>query len=99
MRVPWSTLNGFEFLQGFGKGLRLDITQYGYVLTNIRSEFTSAGINQTRHSLILDVTVKVQGYISFLCVSSEVKNSMIVAETVIVGTVPDAYFNRTESNG
>ena len=91
MYVPWGAFNGLEFMRNFNGGLNLEISQYGYVLTDIHSTFSDAGINQTRHSIFLDVTVRVQGYISMMYVTTEVKTSIIIAETVIVGTVPDAY--------
>ena len=55
------------------------------------SQFTEAGINQTLHQLnmevFLDVTVLVLGATSDFTISSH----MVVAETVIVGAVPDTF--------
>jgi hypothetical protein len=55
------------------------------------SNFTQAGINQTRHqlsmSVLVDVSVLVLGETASFTVSSEV----VVAETVIVGDVPNTF--------
>ncbi len=56
-----------------------------------RNRFSQAGINQTLHQIIMDVTVQINivtpAGVEFVDVSSEV----VVAETVIVGIVPDSY--------
>lgn len=56
-----------------------------------RNRFSQAGINQTLHQIIMDVTVQVNivtpAGVEFVDVSSEV----VIAETVIVGIVPDSY--------
>lgn len=93
MNIPWGTLTDITFLSGRGRTVKIKITEYGYALADIRSEFMSAGINQTRHSIILDVTVKTHGYIAMTHISTQVKTSLIIAETVIIGSVPDSYFN------
>lgn len=97
MRIPWGTLTDIGLLSGRGKTIKLKITQFGYALVDIRSEFTSAGINQTHHCIYLDVTVKVHGYIAITHISTQVKTSLLIAETIIIGNVPDSYFNLQES--
>lgn len=98
MNIPWGTLTGREILSGRGRSIQLKITEFSYALVDIRSEFSSAGINQTRHSIILDVTVKAHGYIAITHISTQVKTSLIIAETIIIGSVPDTYFNYQKSN-
>ena len=58
---------------------------------NFRNAFTSAGINQTKHQIILTVDVSVSVLLPGFRTATKVSNSFIVAETVIVGTVPDTY--------
>ena len=58
---------------------------------NFRNAFTSAGINQTKHQIILTVDVSVSILLPGFRTATKVSNSFIVAETVIVGTVPDTY--------
>ena len=55
------------------------------------SAFTSAGINQTKHQIILTVDVSVSVLLPGFRTATKVSNSFIVAETVIVGMVPDTY--------
>ena len=56
----------------------------------------SAGINQTEHRLLLDVIVDIDVLVPWGCLSSRSVTSVIIAETVIVGSVPNMYVNTTE---
>ena len=58
-----------------------------------RNEFTSAGINQTHYRVMLDVTVSARLLLPGGVVETEVTAPVCVAETVVVGQVPDAYLN------
>lgn len=63
---------------------------------SFRNDFSSAGINQTRHSIYMDIqmTVTVLTWTGTLDV--HVDATVAVAETVIVGTVPTTYFGMEE---
>jgi len=65
----------------------------GSVVTSVSNVFDSAGINQTRHQIMLNikstVSVIIPGYIT----SVPVETNMCIAESVIVGLVPDTYAN------
>ena len=53
--------------------------------------FTAAGINQTKHQIRLVVDVSVSILLPGFTTGTRVRNSFTVAETVIVGTVPESY--------
>lgn len=57
----------------------------------LSNEFSSAGINQTRHQIILNVDVYVSILLPGFSTATKVSNAFTVAETVLVGTVPDSY--------
>lgn len=98
MRIPWGTLTGSAILSGRGRFINLRITEFSYALIDIRSEFSAAGINQTRHSIILDITIKAHGYVAITHITTQVQTSLIVAETIIIGEVPNSYFNFQQSS-
>ena len=85
-----SIIGGSVFL---GKGPKIPITLLSCtnIFTYFTSEFSSAGINQTKHSIVLHVDVSLDILVAGGTVSSVVKNQVNVAETIIVGVVPDAY--------
>ena len=55
------------------------------------NQFISAGINQTRHNIVLHIDVDVSILLPGFTAVTRVSNSFTVAETVIVGSVPDTY--------
>ena len=63
----------------------------GSAEANFRNEFTSAGINQTKHRILLDVDVYVSILLPGFYTSTKVSSEVAVAETVIVGSVPETY--------
>lgn len=80
-----------EFLSGKGPKLPVRILVIRNSEADFYSDFSEAGINQTLHKLnmevFLDVTVLVLGTTTEFTISSH----MVVAETVIVGDVPETY--------
>ena len=78
-----------ELFSGRGLLLPVQILSIRNSEASLHSDFTEAGINQTLHQLNMhisvDVTVLVLGETDSFTISSQV----IVAETVIVGQVPD----------
>ena len=53
--------------------------------------FSSAGINQTNHRIILHIDVSVSILLPGFAAATRVSNAVTVAETVIVGSVPQTY--------
>lgn len=90
--IPLGSLFLPEFLSGRGPQIPVTILSIRNSEASFSSSFTHAGINQTLHQLIMeisvDVTVLVLGETNSFTVTSQV----VVAQTVIVGSVPDTYF-------
>ena len=55
--------------------------------------FRPHGINQTLHKIFVDVKCRVSIITPLKTIDSEVDTQVVVAETIIVGTVPSTYFN------
>lgn len=89
--VPIGTLSGITFLSGRGPDIILKLHQLSVVNSKIISEFSSAGLNQTRHRLLLKVSIEITAIIPFNSTDVVVSNDYIVSETVIVGEVPNGY--------
>lgn len=89
--IPLGSLFFSEFFAGKGPRMPIRILAIRNSEADFYSQFTEAGINQTLHQLnmevFLDVTVLVLGATSDFTISSH----MVVAETVIVGAVPDTF--------
>ena len=65
----------------------------GAVVTAYETEFTSAGINQTRHRVLLTMRAQVQLVLPTGASGVEAVTQVAVAESIIVGQVPDSFVN------
>ena len=91
LSIPVGTLTGFSLLAGRGPRISVRMESVGSSEANFHNEFVSAGINQTKHQIILTVDVSVSILLPGFTTATKVSNSFIVAEAVIVGSVPDTY--------
>ncbi len=91
VKIPLGTLISNEYFGGFGPKIKFYSQLSNGCRVDFKSSFTSTGINQTRHRIIINVTLS--GVILILNKHSNfsVSTSYIAAETIIVGTVPKTY--------
>ena len=96
--IPLGNLAGGMLLTGRGIPVRIKLVPIGDVSGEIYSEFSETGINQTLHRIYLRVRVSMNMIVASDTVRLELADDILVAETVIVGKVPDAYtaINRFE---
>ena len=91
LSVPVGTLLGSPFLAGRGPLIRVRMQSVGSSSAHFENAFTSAGINQTKHQIYLVVDVYVSILLPGFSTTTKFSNTYAVAETVIVGSVPDTY--------
>ena len=61
--------------------------------TDLKSEFTAQGINQTLHRVYLEVKCRVNILTPFHDIEREITNQVLLVENVIVGRIPETYYN------
>lgn len=76
-----------------GPDIKIKMMTDGNVLTDLKSEFTEAGINQTLHRLYLEVECNVTILTPYETITETIVNQVLLIEGVIVGNIPDAYYN------
>lgn len=91
--IPLGSVVGNNVFGGYGPKMKIKTVPAGNVITKFKSEFESAGINQTRHRIFLEVTTKVMTVAPFYTATQEYITDVTVAETVIVSDTPNAYYN------
>ncbi len=91
LSIPVGNLSGVNFLSGRGFSLPVEVVSVGTAHAEFTNVFTGAGINQTRHQILLEVAVTVDVLLPGETLRTDVSAQVPVAETVIVGTVPDTY--------
>ena len=99
IEIPIGTLSGVQLLHGKGFNVGMSVVPLGYATTTIVSEFTEAGLNQTLHRIIIEIDAEVDAIIPGFSTRVPVSTSIIAAETVIVGRVPDAYTHVITDSG
>ncbi|MVB12997.1 Sporulation protein YunB [Caprobacter fermentans] len=91
--VPLGTLIGGDFFHGKGPKIALKASLSGNVTAEFNSELTSAGINQTKHQIYLDINTSIYSFLPGFDATTDVKTNILVAETVVVGSVPQVVAN------
>ena len=89
--VPLGSLFFPEFFSGRGPSIPVEILSIRNSDASFSSDFSAAGINQTLHQLNLQVSVDVAVLVLGETKSFTVTSQVVVAETVIVGQVPNTY--------
>ena len=94
--IPIGSIIGGAFFNGRGTCIEVPATIYGFSITDVESKFESAGINQTRHTIYLNVEASAHAYMGLCHLNESVDETIILVETIIVGTVPDSYYIREQ---
>lgn len=89
--VPLGSLFFSEFFSGRGPSIPVEILSIRNSDASFSSDFSAAGINQTLHQLNLQISVDVAVLVLGKTKSFTVTSQVVVAETVIVGQVPNTY--------
>lgn len=93
--VPMSSIIGLAFFDNPIFNIDVKATIYGFAVTDVTSKFESAGINQTRHTIYLEVKASAHAYMGLVHLNESVDETIILVETIIVGQVPQSYYVRS----
>lgn len=91
LSIPVGSLTGSTLLAGRGPYIRVRMQSVGATSAHFENAFVSSGINQTRHQITLVVDVTVSILLPGFSTATKVSGRYAVAETVIVGSVPETY--------
>ena len=89
--VPLGALTGIEAFAGLGPSIQFRIIPVSSVSCGFSSTFESVGLNQTKHSIYLNVIADISIVMPSKTENFAVVTDILIGESVIVGTVPDAY--------
>ncbi|MBO5736876.1 MAG: sporulation protein YunB [Clostridia bacterium] len=89
--IPLGALTGIEAFAGLGPSIHFRIIPVSSVSCDFSSTFDSVGINQTKHSIYLNVIADISIVMPSRTENFAVTTEILIGESVLVGRVPDAY--------
>ena len=93
VKITIGTLSGSPLLAGKGFKVTIRVLPLGSVKCQFVSEFETAGINQTRHKIYLDVVATISIVLPTSQSIVKTNTPVLVSESIIVGKVPDTYLS------
>ena len=98
VKIPLGYLTNNVMFYNMGPKITVKMQQIGNITTSYESEFESAGINQTRHKIYLNLTTTMRVVVPFNSKEVEVTCQIPVSDTIIVGKIPETAINMNGSN-
>lgn len=89
IKVPVGYITKQSVIYNLGPKVTVRMEQIGNVESHYESIFESAGINQTRHKIYLNVKMKLKVIVPLNIKEIEVTSQIPISETIIVGKIPD----------
>ncbi len=89
--VPLGAFFGIEAWAGFGPKIHMKIIPISNVECRFASKFEQAGINQTKHSIYLEIVADISIIMPSGTRNFASRTEVLICESVLVGKVPDTY--------
>ena len=93
VEIPLGNLTGVSLLMGRGPAIPVRIISLTSSRVAFHNSIVSAGINQTKHQINLEIIVNIEILIPWATESAQVVTEVLIADTIIVGQVPGTYLN------
>lgn len=91
IEIPISLLVGGELFSGIGPNIPFYITMKGASSSKFTDIFESAGVNQTRHKIMIETTVEMYVIFGGKVTTVSYTSNTCVAESIIVGVAPNTF--------
>jgi len=89
--IPLGQVMGSKLFANYGPRIPIRLTPTAIPVVNVRESMEQAGINQTKHTLYVEVAVTMKVVMPLLSTGVELRNSFPIAQTVLLGEVPQTY--------
>ena len=91
VKIPAGSLSGVSLLMGRGPEVPVEILMLTSSRVGFDNSIVSAGINQTKHRLLLTVCVDIDVVVPWGTRSTQVQSQVLIADTIVVGQVPETF--------
>lgn len=89
IEVPLGWMTDKSIYYNLGPNINIEMEPIGNIETSYETIFESAGINQTRHKIYLNVKGRIKIIIPMYNREIEVNTQIPLSETIVVGEIPD----------
>ena len=93
VNINMGSVSGISILKNYSPKFSIELESAGTINAQIKTEFKEVGINQTQHKIYLDIDTKVGILTPFATFGKDINSDVLLTEAVIVGNVPDSYYN------
>ena len=93
VNIPAGNLTGISVLMGRGPKVPVKIITMTSSRVEFNNSIVTAGINQTKHQINLEVIVDIDILVPWGTESTQVITEVLIADTIVVGRVPDTYLS------
>ena len=93
VQLPITSMMGLNVFSGYGPDIRIKLLPMGNIETKFDTKFASEGINQTKHTIYMNIVSNITVIAPFIGSSVECNSTVTIAETIIVGDIPSTYYN------
>ena len=98
VNIPVGNLTGVSILMGRGPKVPVKIITMTSSRVEFNNNIVTAGINQTKHQINLEVIVDIDILVPWGTESTQVVTEVLIADTIVVGRVPDTYLSMDAGN-
>ena len=98
LSIPLGSLLGSDLLMGRGPQIPVEVLMLTSSFVRFDNDLISTGINQSRHVITLKADVDIDILMPWETIQTTVETDVLIAETVIVGRVPETYVHITEDH-
>ncbi len=92
--LPFGTVFGKSVFSGYGFNVPIKILGINNLSVDLVNDFTSAGINQTRHLVQLNIKINASVLALLDRQSVDIVTQIPVSDTIIVGDTPEFYADK-----
>lgn len=93
VQIPITSMIGLNVFSGYGPDISIKLLPMGNIETTFDTKFTSEGINQTKHTVYMNILSNITVVAPFIGSSVQCNSTVTIAETIIVGDIPSTYYN------
>lgn len=91
--INMGSVTGVSGLKSVGPQFDIELETAGRIISNVRTEFESVGINQTLHKIYVDLNTNVGILTPYGSFTRNFETTVLLTQAIIVGEVPETYYD------